>query len=66
MPFKTEFQRPFPGATWLEPVQVWVEPTPEQVAAEEAHRAEGERLRVAQEQLLADMRAVRLGEPHVP
>lgn len=61
MPYRTEFRRPHPGATWLEPVQVWEDPTPEEraaeVAAEVAYRERGRDLLERTESLIRDMKA---------
>lgn len=68
MPFKTEFKRFSDGVTsWMEPTQVWIEPTPEEKAAEAAHAAKLDAMRqgisAKMDTLIADMKAV--GAPDV-
>jgi len=53
MPFKTEWVK-HPG--WMEPVQVWVDPTPEELEAEAAYAKRGEELYAEMDELIDAMR----------
>ena len=52
MPYKTVWDV-FDG--WMEPRQVWVEPTPEEIEAQEAYAREGEDLAKRTAALTADI-----------
>lgn len=67
MPYKTVFDRfTAGGASWMEPRQVWVEPTPQEKAAEEAHQAKLDAMRQSiddkMDRLIADMKAAGIGD----
>ena len=56
MPYVTKFEKFTDGQTsWMEPVQVWVPLTDEQIEANRLHAEEGERLTKETIQLIADI-----------
>jgi len=61
MPYKTVMKKFTDGhMSWMEPEQVWVDPTPEETAAEKAHQAELDATRddlvLKMDDLLADIK----------